>query len=159
MKIGIVADTHSRELPPPMLKDFQKVDLIIHAGDFCSMEDFKALAKIKNVEAVHGNMDESEIKRLLPRRKIIDLESLKIGLFHGEGAPQMILETVQKEFKDDKVDVVIFGHSHQPLNELRNGILFFNPGSPNDMIFAPYCSYGLMEIVDGQPMGKIIKVK
>ena len=159
MKIGIVADTHSRALPPQMLKDFQKVDLIIHAGDFCSMKDFKALAKIKKVEAVHGNMDETEIRRLLPRRKIIDLESLKIGLFHGEGVPQMILETVQKEFKDDKVDVVIFGHSHQPLNELRNGILFFNPGSPNDMIFAPYCSYGLMEIGGGQPIGKIIKVK
>jgi len=159
MKIGIVADTHSRPLPPQMLKDFQKVDLIIHAGDFCSIKDFQTFTKIKKLEAVYGNMDESEVKRALPRRKVLHLESVKIGLFHGEGAPQMILETVEKEFKNEKVHVVIFGHSHQPFNEIRNDILFFNPGSPNDMIFAPYCSYGLLEIVQGQVTGKIIKVK
>ncbi len=159
MKIGVVADTHSRELPAKMMKDFEKVDFIIHAGDLCTMRDLQSFKKLKKVEAVHGNMDEWEVKKLLPRKKVIEAGSVRIGLFHGEGAPQTILETVEKEFAKDQVQVVVFGHSHQPYNEVKKGVLFFNPGSPNDTIFAPYCSYGMLEIIEDRPTGKIIKVK
>lgn len=159
MKIGVVSDTHSRDLPVQMMKDLESVDLIIHTGDFCSTADVAQFSKIKKLEAVHGNMDDAQVRKALPRRKIITVGSLKIGLFHGEGAPSTVLGTVQKEFQKDKIDVAVFGHSHQPFNEVKNGILYFNPGSPNDTIFAPYCSYGIIEVVNGKPVGKIIKVK
>jgi putative phosphoesterase len=55
---------------------------------------------------------------------------------------------MQEAFKNDGVDIVIFGHSHQPFNQMVKGILFFNPGSPTDEIFAPYKSFGIIEIND-----------
>lgn len=159
MKIGVVSDTHSLKLPKQMLEDFKSVDLIIHAGDFCTPEDLAALSKIKKVEAVYGNMDDSGIRKLFPRRQILKLGTISIGLFHGEGPPKTILEKVKEEFKNDKVDIVIFGHSHQPYNEKDGSVLYFNPGSPNDMVFAPYCSYGTIEINERNFTAKHIKVK
>lgn len=148
MRIGVVSDTHSLELPRLMLKDFKSVDLIIHAGDFCDTADYEALAQIKEVKAVYGNMDTAAIRKLLPRRQIIKLGAFSVGLFHGEGPPKTILEKVKAEFQDDKVDMVIFGHSHQPFNQKIGNVRYFNPGSPNDTIFAPYCSYGIIEVAN-----------
>ena len=158
MKIGIVSDTHSLKLPAQMLEDFQGVDFIIHAGDFCSMDVLDAFKKIKDVKAVYGNMDPPELRKILPRRQIIPCGKFSIGLFHGEGSPQTIVEAVKKEFKDVRLDAVIFGHSHQPMNKQIGGVLFFNPGSPNDTVRAPFCSYGILTI-SGEISGKIIKVR
>ena len=159
MKIGVVSDTHSKEMPGQKLKDFKAVDLIIHTGDFCDIEDYQVLSKIKEVKGVYGNMDTVAIRQLFPRRQIIKCGAFNIGLFHGEGPPRTILESVKGEFKKDKVDMVIFGHSHQPLNEEDGGVLYFNPGSPTDTIFAPYCSYGLIEINDKSFSAEHLKVK
>mgnify|MGYP001569773433 FL=1 len=158
MKIGVVSDTHSLELPAQMLKDFEKVDMIVHAGDFCSLKEYQILAGIKEVKAVYGNMDGPEIRRLFPRRQSFPCGAVMIGLFHGEGPAQKIISSVEGEFQQDKADVIIFGHSHQPFNERINKTLFFNPGSPNDRVFAPYCSYGILDITPGQIAAKIIKV-
>jgi len=158
MKIGVVSDTHSLELPPQMLRDFEGVDFIIHAGDFCTTGILEALRKIKDVKAVYGNMDGQDLRKILPRRQVIKCGPFSIGIFHGEGNPQGLLECVKKEFKDTKVDVIIFGHSHKAMNEEIDGILYFNPGSPNDGVVAPYRSYGILEI-NGKITGKIIKVK
>lgn len=157
MKIGVVSDTHSLELPAQIFKDFKDVDFIIHAGDFCSADVLEAFQKIKDVKAVWGNMDPPELRKILPRRQVIQCGKFSIGIFHGEGNPQVILETIKKEFKGIKVDAIIFGHSHKPMNEEINGTLFFNPGSPNDTIRAPFCSYGILTI-NGKISGKIIKV-
>ncbi|MCC6758735.1 MAG: metallophosphoesterase family protein [Candidatus Omnitrophica bacterium] len=159
MKIGVVADTHSKDLPKQMLSDLKSVDLIIHAGDFCEVRDYEAVAKIKEVKAVYGNMDNSEIRKLFPRKQVFKLGAFSVGLFHGEGPPKTILEKVKEEFQKDKVDIVIFGHSHQPLNQKEGDVLYFNPGSPNDTVFAPYCSYGIIEIDDKKFSAKHIKIK
>ena len=159
MKIGVVSDTHSRPIPQQVFDTFKNVDFIIHAGDFCSLEDLKKFQEIKTVKAVHGNMDENNLCALLPERDIVAWENFKIGLYHGRGPAHQILDSVQEEFKNDHVDAVIFGHSHQPFNEELNGVLYFNPGSPNDRIFAPYCSYGILEIKGEKLVGKIVKVK
>jgi len=158
MKIGVTADTHSQALPRQMLEDFKKVDLIIHAGDFCSMDVWEVLKKIKEVKGVYGNMDEPPVHKLLPRKQVIGCGNFSIGLFHGKGAAKNVLEVVQNEFKSTKVDCVIFGHSHQPLNEMIDHVLYFNPGSPTDLVVAPYRSYGLLDI-DKNIQAKIIKVK
>lgn len=158
MKIGVVSDTHSRPLPAQMLEDFKDVDFIIHAGDICSLDILDRLKKVKEVKAVYGNMDGSEIRRLLPRNQIIKCGKFSIGLFHGEGHPDGLLEKVKTEFKSSKVDMIIFGHSHRALNQEIDGVLFFNPGSPNDTVSAPFCSYGILDVND-KIAGKIIKVK
>ena len=159
MKIGVVADTHSKNLPKQMIEDFKGVDLIVHAGDFCSLGDLERFKTIKEVKAVHGNMDEHALRKLLPRRQIFKLGNFTIGVFHGEGARNQVLDTVKAEFKNDKVDVAIFGHSHHALNEMAGDVLYFNPGSPNDTIFAPYCSYGILDLSGDKITGQIIKIK
>ena len=159
MKIGVVSDTHSRKVPQQLLNDFKKVDVIVHAGDFCSLQDLKIFSQMKEVRAVYGNMDEFEIRRMLPKCQIFQCGEFSIGLTHGEGPAQEVFDCVRNEFKQQKVDVVIFGHSHQRLNKKIDDILYFNPGSPNDTIFAPYCSYGILELEAGKINAKIIKVK
>jgi putative phosphoesterase len=159
MKIGVVSDTHSHDLPKQMMDDFRGVDLIVHVGDFCSGEDLKALKKINKVRAVFGNMDGLEIRQALPERDVFEAEGMKVGLYHGQGSPERVLNFVKKEFKKDKIDVVIFGHSHYPFNEVIDDVLYFNPGSPTDTVRPPYCSYGILEIRDGKAFGKIIKVR
>ncbi|MBI5416169.1 MAG: metallophosphoesterase family protein [Candidatus Omnitrophica bacterium] len=159
MKIGVVSDTHSLDIPAEMLEDFKKMDLIIHAGDFCTSLDLETFRRIKEVRAVCGNMDEAQLRRVLPRREIFTLAGVAVGIFHGEGPRERTLETVRKEFHGQKPDVVVFGHSHQPFNQEIDGVLYFNPGSPSDGFTAPYRSYGVLEIESGKIKGKIVKLK
>ncbi len=162
MKIGVISDTHipdrAKEIPAKVLEVFKKVDMIIHVGD---MVDISVLKKLKtvcsNVRAVAGNMDPSEIKDILPERDVFKVSGRTIAVVHGWGSPGRLLDAVTEAFRDQKPDVVIFGHSHTPFNEVRNGILFFNPGSPTDDFFAPYHSVGILEI-DKTVTGSIVKV-
>lgn len=158
MKIGVVADTHSKEVPKEVLSAFKEVDFIIHAGDFCTADDLKVFTGINTVKAVYGNMDESALCKNLPERLIFEYEGLKFGVYHGTGPAKRVLEFVQQEFKKDKLDVIVFGHSHCPINQKIGNVLYFNPGSPNDTVVAPYCSYGILEINDKKVTGKIIKL-
>lgn len=158
MKIGVVSDTHSHMIPQQMLDDFKDVDLIVHAGDFCSAADLKVFTKIKEVRAVFGNMDGLELRQILPERDLFEVEGVRFGLYHGHGSVDKVLEIIKNEFKKDKVNVAIFGHSHFPVNETINNVLYFNPGSPTDIVRAPYNSYGILEIKDGKVSGNIIKV-
>lgn len=159
MKLGVIADTHSRDVPSEVLEVLTKTDLIVHAGDFCSVEDYKTFTALKEVKAVFGNMDDAAVRNKLPEQLIFEWEGFRIGLTHGEGPAKRVLAFVQEKFKKEKVDAVIYGHSHEPFNEVIDGVLYFNPGSPNDWVVAPYCSYGLIEVKAGKLAGRIIKVK
>jgi len=79
-------------------------------------------------------------------------------LIHGSGHPNKLIDFTGEVFKNEKVDVIVFGHSHTPINERRAGVLYFNPGSPTDKIFSPYNSYGILEIIDSKIEGKIIRL-
>ncbi len=158
MKIGVVADTHSHKIPPQLLKDFQKTDLIVHAGDFCSIADLEVFTRIGDVKAVCGNMDEPALVKKLPQRLVFEAGGVRIGVIHGRGSAQKNLECVQKDFQKDLVGVVIFGHSHVPVNQTIDGVLYLNPGSPTDKILTPYRSYALLDIKDRKCSAKIIKV-
>ncbi len=107
--------------------------------------------------AVYGNMDDAPLRSLLPKSQVIECGSFAIGLFHGAGHPDHLLDCVKEEFKGQKVDAIVFGHSHQPMNEKINGILFFNPGSATDIVFAPYRSYGILNI-STNIQGRIINI-
>jgi len=162
MKIGVISDTHipdrSKDLPLKILNDFKNLDMIIHAGDLI---DLSVLDKLKNicpqVKAVWGNMDPAEVRKKLPEKEVFKVLNYKIGLTHGYGHPQKLIELMQEIFKHDKVDIIIFGHSHNPVNEYRNNILYFNPGSLTDKIFSIYNSYGIIEIND-KIKARIIKL-
>ena len=162
MRIGVISDTHipdrAKEIPQKILDEFKKVDMVIHAGDLVDINVLDKLRKVcKNVTAVWGNMDPEEIKKVLPEKTILKIGNRRIGLIHGFGAPNKLIESLESVFKCDNVNIIIFGHSHYSVNEERNGILFFNPGSATDKIFSQYNSYGIIEIND-KVEAKIIRI-
>ena len=140
-------------------EEFLKADMIVHVGDFCDVDLLTRLKQTKEVKAVYGNMDGLELRKLLPRQAVFQCEDVTIGLVHGEGAPEKLEERVALMFKGQKVDAIIFGHSHAPINKVINGILFFNPGSPTDTIRSPYLSYGILEVKGKSIKGQIVKIK
>jgi putative phosphoesterase len=150
MRIGVLSDTHipvaARKIPDKVLSLLKGVDLILHAGDILELSALDELEKIAKTEAVRGNMDYPDVLESLPSRKVLEIGRFKIGLIHGWGPPQSLVERLKKEFT--KVDCVVFGHTHAPVAERVEGALFFNPGSPTDRVFAPYNSLGFLEIND-----------
>ncbi|MDD4894691.1 MAG: metallophosphoesterase family protein [Candidatus Omnitrophica bacterium] len=163
MKIGVIADTHisetEKDIPPEVLNAFKKVDMVIHAGDLVDPKVLDMLRGVcKDVRAVWGNMDPYEVRKDLPEKQIIEIEKHRIGVVHGYGHPSKIMDLVTEIFKKDNVDLIIFGHSHAAINEKRGDILYFNPGSPTDKVFAPWNSYGIIEINDKKIEAKIIKI-
>ena len=153
MRIGVISDTHmpgkANALPKQLLEDFKKVAMIIHAGDIVEMEVLEKLKSVcPTIKVVQGNMDSPEVRKKFPEKEIIEIGKFRIGVMHGHGAPDKLIEVLMRAFKDDSVNMIIFGHSHTGINEEKEGILFFNPGSPTDTIFAPFNSYGIIEIND-----------
>ena len=161
MKILVLSDTHipiaAHDLPRQIYKEIGDVDMIIHAGDFIDLNVLEKLKSLKETKAVCGNMDSKEIRAALNSKEIINIGKCKIGLIHGYGAPSEIMATVRKEF--DKIDVLIFGHSHAAMNMKKDGVLYFNPGSSTDKIFASKNTYGILEITDKGIEGNIIDIK
>lgn len=162
MRIGVISDTHipetTNEIPSQIYGHFKGVDLILHAGDLVDLRVLDELRKLAPVRAVCGNMDPPKIKECLPKMDVIEVGKFKLGLTHGSGLPIGLRRRVGKVFRNEKVDVIVFGHSHSPVNVVERGILFFNPGSPTDEIFAPYRSCGILEI-DSEVRGRIIRLK
>jgi len=163
MKIGVISDTHitnnGKEIPQEILEAFKNVDIVIHCGDLVDIDILKQLKKYcPDTRAVFGNMDSDESRKKLPEKLIFQEGKFKIGVMHGYGHPANLIEVLKKEFRAEKPDLIIFGHSHNPICEKIDGTIFFNPGSPTDKIFAPYNSYGIIEIGD-KIDGKIIKLK
>jgi uncharacterized protein len=159
--IGVISDTHipdkAKEIPRKILEAFKKVDMIIHCGDLVELSVLDKLKECcKDVRAVKGNMD--HLGDTLMEKEIFMAGGVKIAVAHGSGAPNMLMEYLTELFKGEDADAVIFGHSHSPLNEKKGKVLFFNPGSATDKIFAPYNSYGMLEIDDKKITAKIVRI-
>lgn len=153
MRIGVISDTHipdrAKELPRQVIIGLKGVDLIVHAGDIVSLSFLDELKKLApQLKAVCGNMDYPELTSILPQEEIFMAGKYRIAVTHGRGNPANLLATLKERFRKEGVDVVIFGHSHKSFNEMIDGILYFNPGSPTDKIFCERNSYGIIEIND-----------
>ena len=163
MKIGVIADTHiprrAKNIPKEVFRYFKGADLILHAGDLTDLSVLDELRVITDrVEVVLGNMDPSENQSVLPVKKLIDAEGVKIGMMHGWGSPLGLRRRVWNELKEDKPDVVIYAHSHQSENRVIDGVLFLNPGSPTDKMFASVNSVAVLTIKDGKPEAEVIRL-
>ncbi|KWX74259.1 metallophosphoesterase family protein [Paenibacillus jilunlii] len=156
MKVGVVSDTHlssrAKGLPSVLMEAFSKVDMILHLGDWVSLEIYDLLAELAPVEGIAGNNDGAEIIRRLGERKIVTLEGVRIGMIHGH-APHSRKGTdgnALLAFEGEEVDCILFGHSHQPLLRQEGDILLFNPGSPTDKRREKQYSFGLLDIKEGK---------
>ena len=158
MKVGVISDTHipnrAKKIPGKIIELFSDAALILHAGDIVDKSVIEELETIAKVEVVKGNMDEPDIP--FPVKKVLNVEAIRIGLIHGFGSPFGIRNRIRKEF--DEIDIIVYGHSHKPYNKTENGVLFFNPGTPTDKIFALYNSVGILEIKGDNVKGQIIRL-
>lgn len=159
VRIGVLSDTHipvaAREIPRKALKLLGGVDLIVHAGDILQPTVLEELKELAEVRAVYGNMDTHSVREKLPEIETFEVQRFKIGVIHGSGPPYGIESRVREKF--NQIDVIIYGHSHSPKNEVIDDVLFFNPGSPTDKVFAPHNSLGILTI-DRKISGEIIKI-
>lgn len=153
MKIVILGDTHmprmAKSLPSRLTEELGTSDQIIHTGDWQTID---VVAKLKNfapVDGVYGNADPQEVREMFGREKRFSFNDIRIALIHGDGkgktTPLRALET----FKDERPDMILFGHSHIPYHHEHDGIVLFNPGSPTDKRRQPQFSFGILEIEDG----------
>jgi hypothetical protein len=122
---------------------FRDVDLILHAGDLVDIRVLDAFTG-KDVKAVCGNMDPLSVRKSLPDRLILSINNYSVGLIHGWGIPFGIENKILN--KIGHVDCLVYGHTHRAVNEVKNGILFFNPGSATDKRFASRNTVGILEI-------------
>lgn len=151
MRLAMLADTHVNtidDLPKKIIDALFTVDLIIHAGDFTDVQLLRDLEKLRKVKAVQGNMDSRELKAMLPAKDIVEIKNKRIGITHGAGSPSGIEERVRKVFESDRIDIIVYGHSHQAQNKVIEDVLLFNPGKATD-------SFGILTI-DGGVKGEII---
>lgn len=141
MIIGVISDTHGR-LKEKALEVLKGSDIIVHAGDIGRPEILDALKEIAPVYAVRGNIDRDGWARSLPLTQAIEVENKFIYVIHD-------INMMDLDSRAAGIDVVIYGHSHNPKKEEKNGILYFNPGSAGPKRFnLPIC-IGRIEIKDG----------
>jgi putative phosphoesterase len=149
MRLAIVSDTHlprgARAIPAACIERMRGADAILHAGDFMELsvlEDLRALGP--PVYAVAGNVDAPELHVELPATRIVKAESVRIAMLHDSGPADRRFERLRRRFPD--AQAVVFGHSHLPLLEARDGFAIFNPGSPTERRRAPHHTMGMAAI-------------
>ncbi len=153
MQIAIISDTHMprgpRRLPADCVRRMRAADLIIHAGDLMTMAVHDELAAVGSVAAVHGNIDDAEVRAALPATRVVRAAGVRIAVIHDAGPSAGRLARMQARFPGSAA--VIFGHSHLPLHETApDGFQIFNPGSPTERRRAPSHTMGIAEVTGGK---------
>jgi len=151
--LAIVSDTHlprgARALPSACVERLRAADLILHAGDFVERSVLREIESYGPVVAVHGNVDTSQLRELLPGERVVEAAGARIAMVHDGGQAVERLARLRARFP--RADAVVFGHSHLPLHERgEEGFQIFNPGSPTERRRAPAHTMGLAQVCGGK---------
>ena len=163
MLIAVISDTHmprgARRLPEACIERIRAADLLLHTGDFSTLDVLRELEAIgPPLAGVHGNVDSAELRRLLPEDRIVEADGARIGLVHDAGPRKGRLERMRRRF-GDRTQVVVFGHSHLPLHQAADdGFQILNPGSPTERRRAPSHTMGLIHVRDAAARCEILGV-
>jgi uncharacterized protein len=124
-------------------------DLILHAGDVCVASVLTELSQYARVIAVQGNNDAPDVARWGANATAeLDLDGLSVAMLHDSGAAAGRMARMRLRFPG--ADLVVFGHSHIPLDESAGHLRIFNPGSPTDRRRQPDGTLGLLQIDSGR---------
>ncbi len=149
MRLGIISDTHGK-IHPQVLDVFAQVDRILHAGDVGSPDILLELEALAPVTAVHGNVDDSEIRSRLPKVAELELDGFYVTVTHGDQFGSPTPAKLHSAFPS--AEIIIFGHTHRPLLELVDKtVTVMNPGSAGAPRFDLKPSVGIMELEPGIP--------
>jgi uncharacterized protein len=142
LRVGLISDTHDL-VRPEALAFLAGSDRIVHAGDVCRPEVLDALAAIAPMTAVRGNNDRGAWAARLRDSELVEFAGVWLYAIHD-------LAQIDIEPRAAGVAVVVCGHSHRPLVERRDGVLFVNPGSAGPRRFSLPISVGELTIVGGE---------
>jgi hypothetical protein len=148
--IGVISDTHGL-LRPGALQALRGSQAIIHAGDVGDPEILAKLTEIAPVTAVRGNVDTEPWARKLPETNVLEIGNVSIYVLHN--IDQLDLKPEAAGFA-----AVIYGHSHIPNQEIKNGVLFFNPGSAGPKRFRLPVCLGKLIVNDQNVTGEFIQL-
>jgi len=148
--IGVISDTHGL-LRPEALEALRGSRHIIHAGDVGAPEILKRLAAIAPVTAVRGNVDKGAWAGKLQGAEVVEISGFSIYVLHD-------LARLDLKPKAAGFEVVVSGHSHVPMQEKRDGVLYFNPGSAGPRRFKLPVSVGKLIVECGTVRGEIITI-
>ncbi len=152
VRIVVLADTHAprrwRSCPAEVAKHLRTADLILHAGDVCTPEVLDELARYAPVRAVCGNNDGPEVIAWgAPESLEFEVDGFRLAMVHDSGPAKGRTARMGRRFPT--ADLVVFGHSHIPLDETADGTRVFNPGSPSDRRRQPRGTLGLLTVTGG----------
>jgi uncharacterized protein len=153
MNIVALSDTHAprrwRSCPPAVAAHLRGADLILHAGDVCTAGVLDELSAFAPVRAVLGNNDGPDVAAWgAPDTVQLDLDGLQLAMIHDSGHAAGRIARMRRRFPG--AGLVVFGHSHIPLDQSADGLRIFNPGSPTDRRRQPHGTIGLLTISAGR---------
>jgi uncharacterized protein len=153
VRVVVLADTHAprrwRGCPPRVAEQLRGADLILHAGDVCTASVLAELTAYAPVAAVVGNNDAPEVAEWgATETAELDLDGLSVAMIHDSGPAAGRLARMRRRFP--AADLVVFGHSHIPLDERTKDLRIFNPGSPTDRRRQPHGTLGVLHIGRGR---------
>lgn len=151
-RILVLGDTHCRlweQVHPEIRRLVSEVDVVVHCGDFTGLGVVEGLRRnARRAVLVCGNSDPAEVRRDLPVQEVVDVQGRRIGVTHPHwGGPPFELELLLDDFTPP-LDAVLFGHLHETVNELRDGVLFLNPGQAYRS-FLTDATVALLTVSDG----------
>ena len=151
MIVGVISDTHGL-LRDEAVEALREADHILHAGDVGDPKILDELRRLAPVTAIRGNIDTQKWARKLPASEVVELAGVSIYMLHN--LDELDLKPEAAGFK-----VVVYGHSHRPKMEEKNGVLYFNPGSAGPRRFKLPVCVGRLVIQDGQARGELVELK
>lgn len=161
MNVAVISDTHlprgARRLPDDCLERLRAADLILHAGDVVALsvlEELRALGP--PLHGVHGNMDDAELRALLPRSTVVEAAGARIGMVHDPGPAAGRGDRLAGRFPG--CHAVVYGHTHVPEVERAASTWILNPGSPTERRRSPSHTMLVLEIHDGEIRPELLEV-
>ncbi len=152
MRVCVLSDTHGprfwKRCPPGLVAHLRGADLILHAGDVCTAVVLQELSQYAPVEVVMGNNDQPDVAAwgAAETRELV-VDGLKVAMIHDSGPKAGRVGRLRNRFR--YADLVVFGHSHIPVDRAEDGLRVFNPGSPTDQRRQPHGTVGELIIADG----------
>lgn len=151
MLIGVISDTHGL-LRPEAIEALRGSDLIIHAGDIGDTAILQELAKIAPVHAIRGNIDVQPWAKDLPETEVVEIAGVSVYVIHN--VRDLDLNPMAAGFA-----AVISGHCHKPSSEVREGVLYFNPGSAGPKRFSLPISAGRLRLKAGTIVPELVELQ
>lgn len=153
LRVVVLADTHAprrwKTCPPAVAEHLAGADAILHAGDVCVPSVLDELSEFAPVHVVAGNNDGPDVVAWgAPETLDLTLAGLRIAMIHDSGQKDGRAARMRARFPT--ADLVVYGHSHIPMNLREAGTHIFNPGSPTDRRRQPQGTIGELHIEDGQ---------